>query len=59
MIWEVKPIRFTLEGENGLPGEPMHLIVGPRADAVGRVAPNREVGRSAPDIALNRARSHH
>lgn len=50
MIWEVKHIRFTPKGEEGLPGEPMHLIVGPRPGGVGRPAPNK---------ALNRVRSHH
>jgi SRSO17 transposase len=27
MIWEIKHCRFTPKGEDGLPGEPMHLIV--------------------------------
>jgi SRSO17 transposase len=27
MVWEVKHCRFTPKGEDGLPGEPMHLIV--------------------------------
>ena len=29
MIWEVKHCRFTPKGEDGLPGEPMHLIIAP------------------------------
>ena len=27
MVWEIKHCRFTPKGEDGLPGEPMHLIV--------------------------------
>ena len=27
MVWEVKHLRFYPEGEDGLPGEPLHLIV--------------------------------
>ena len=27
MVWEVKHLRFTPVGEDGLPGEPLHLIV--------------------------------
>jgi SRSO17 transposase len=27
MVWEVKHLRFTPKGEDGLPGAPMHLIV--------------------------------
>jgi SRSO17 transposase len=27
MIWEVKHARFTPKDENGMPGEPMHLVV--------------------------------
>ena len=27
MIWEVKHLRFSAVGEDGLPGEPLHLIV--------------------------------
>jgi SRSO17 transposase len=27
MIWEVKHLRFTPKGEDGLPGDPLHLIV--------------------------------
>jgi SRSO17 transposase len=27
MVWEVKHLRFTPVGEDGLPGEPLHLVV--------------------------------
>jgi SRSO17 transposase len=27
MVWEVKHLRFTPVGEDGLPGEPLHLII--------------------------------
>ena len=27
MVWEIKHCRFTPKGEDGLPGEPMHLII--------------------------------
>ena len=27
MVWEVKHLRFSPVGEDGLPGEPLHLIV--------------------------------
>jgi SRSO17 transposase len=27
MIWEEKHVRFTPKGEDGMPGEPMHLVV--------------------------------
>jgi hypothetical protein len=27
MVWEVKHLRFSPVGADGLPGEPLHLIV--------------------------------